>query len=94
MGSDWKFDMTSSVYILGGTQTDFSKNWTRNNRTLFDLFSETVLSGLEECQLDPKDIEVGHVGNFVGELFTGQGMLGGFFGHVHKDFSGMPRFQT
>ena len=33
---------------------------------------------------------MGHVGNFVAELFTGQGMLGGYFGHVHPDFSGMP----
>lgn len=82
--------MTKPIYILGGTQTDFSKNWTRDNRTLFDLFSETVLSGLEASKLDARDIEVGHVGNFVAELFTGQGMLGGFFGHVHPDFSGMP----
>ena len=39
--------MTETVYILGGAQTDFSKNWTRDNRTLFDLFAETVLAGLE-----------------------------------------------
>ena len=82
--------MTKPIYILGGTQTDFSKNWTRDNRTLFDLFSETVLSALENSKLDPKDIDVGHVGNFVAELFAGQGMLGGFFGHVHPDFAGMP----
>ncbi len=82
--------MTETVYILSGAQTDFSKNWTRDNRTLFDLFSHTIMSGLESAKLDPKDIEVGHVGNFVAELFTGQGMLGGYFGHVHPDFSGMP----
>ncbi len=82
--------MTKPVFILGGAQTDFSKNWTRDNRTLFDLFSHTVISGLESAKLEPKDVEVGHVGNFVAELFTGQGMLGGFFGHVHPDFAGMP----
>lgn len=82
--------MTKPVFILGGAQTDFSKNWTRDNRTLFDLFSHTVVSGLESAKLEPKDVEVGHVGNFVAELFTGQGMLGGFFGHVHPDFAGMP----
>ena len=82
--------MTETVYILGGAQTDFSRNWTRDNRTLFDLFSETVLAGLEAAKLEPKDVEVGHVGNFVAELFAGQGMLGGFFGHAHPDFSGMP----
>jgi len=82
--------MTGKVYILGGAQTDFSLNWSRNNKSLFDLFSAAVLSGLEDTRLEPKDIEVGHVGNFVAELFTGQGMLGGYFGHVHPDFSGMP----
>ncbi|MEM8917745.1 MAG: acetyl-CoA acetyltransferase [Pseudomonadota bacterium] len=82
--------MSGKVYILGGHQTDFAQNWTRENLDLFDLFSQTVRTGLEKTRLDAKDIEVGHVGNFVAELFTGQGMLGGFFGHVHKDFSGMP----
>ncbi|MFN3214833.1 MAG: acetyl-CoA acetyltransferase [Henriciella sp.] len=82
--------MSNAVYILGGVQTDFSSNWTRNNKSLFDLFSDTVLKALEATDLDAKDVDVGHVGNFVAELFTGQGMLGGFFGHVHPDFSGMP----
>ncbi|WP_246218631.1 hypothetical protein [Parasphingorhabdus halotolerans] len=82
--------MSQNIYILGGYQTDFAQNWTREDLSLFDLFSTTVLTALEKTALDPKDIDVGHVGNFVAELFTGQGMLGGFFGHVHKDFSGMP----
>lgn len=82
--------MSGKVYVLGGHQTDFAQNWTREDLDLFDLFSRTVREGLAKTRLDPKDIEVGHVGNFVAELFTGQGMLGGFFGHVHKDFSGMP----
>jgi len=78
------------TYILGGAQTDFARNWSREDRTMFDLFSDAVLSGLSDAKVDANDIEVGHVGNFVGELFTGQGMLGGWFGHVHPDFSGMP----
>lgn len=82
--------MKNKVYILGGAQTDFSQNWSRSGKSLFDLFSFTVLAGLEDAALEPKDIEVGHVGNFVAELFTGQGQLGGYFGHVHSDFSGMP----
>lgn len=82
--------MSKDIYILGGYQTDFSQNWTRQGKTLFDLFSDAVLGALEKTKLDAKDIDVGHVGNFVAELFTGQGMLGGFFGHVHPDFSGMP----
>ena len=82
--------MNKKIYILGGSQSDFSTNWTRSEKSLFDIFCEVVLNGLEDAKLDPKDIDVGHVGNFVAELFTGQGMLGGYFGHVHEDFSGMP----
>ncbi|MEP2988155.1 MAG: acetyl-CoA acetyltransferase [Parasphingorhabdus sp.] len=82
--------MTQSIYILGGHQTDFSVNWAKNGKSLFDLFSDSILRALEKSKLEAKDIEVGHVGNFVAELFAGQGMLGGFFGHVHSDFSGMP----
>ena len=82
--------MQTKIYILGGSQTDFSQNWSRANKSLFDLFSQAVTAGLDNAKVEPKDIDVGHVGNFVAELFTGQGMLGGYFGHVHPDFSGMP----
>jgi acetyl-CoA C-acetyltransferase len=82
--------MKHKIYILGGAQTDFSKNYCRAEETLYDLFSESVTTGLVDANMEPKDIEVGHIGNFVAELFTGQGMLGGFFGHVHPDFYGLP----
>ncbi len=78
------------VYILGGWQSDFAANWARQGMELADGFAECVGKGLEQTQLDPKDIGAGHVGNFVAELFAGQGLLGGFFGLVHPDFDGMP----
>lgn len=78
------------IYILGGHQTDFSLNWSRQDKTIFDVFSSALLGALDKTKLDPRDIQVGHVGNFVAELFAGQGMLGGFFGHIHPGFSGMP----
>lgn len=78
------------VYILGGWQTDFASNWARRDMDLADAFSEVVGNGLDSVGLDPKDIETGHVGNFVGELFARQGLLGGFFGLVHPDFDGLP----
>lgn len=78
------------VYILGGWQTDFASNWARQDMDLADAFSEVVGKGLDSVGLDPKDIETGHVGNFVSELFAHQGLLGGFFGLVHPDFDGLP----
>ncbi len=82
--------MAGPVYILGGTQTDFASNWAREDKSLFDLFAHTVREALEICRLDASEVEVGHVGNFVAELFAGQGLLGGFFAHADPGFSGMP----
>lgn len=78
------------VYILGGWQSDFSKNWARQQMDFADAFAEVVGEGLAATDLEPKDIDCGHVGNFVGDLFAGQGLLGGFFGLVHPEFDGMP----
>lgn len=78
------------VYILGGWQSDFSANWARQGMDFADAFAQVVGEGLAAVDLEPKDIDSGHVGNFVGELFAGQGLLGGFFGLVHPDFDGMP----
>jgi acetyl-CoA C-acetyltransferase len=49
-----------------------------------------VGEGLAAVDLDPEDIETGHVGNFAAELFAGQGLLGGMFGLVHPAFDGLP----
>jgi len=78
------------IYILGGYQSDFARNWNREGLSLFDLFSDTVKKGLAATQLDPNDINVGHVSNFVGELFSGQAHLGGFFGHVDPGLTYLP----
>ena len=82
--------MTEPVFILGGYQTDFACNYAREGETIFDLFRDGVEGTLAAAAIEPRDIEVAHVGNFVGELFTGQGMLGGFLGHVHPDLGGIP----
>ncbi|CAN5528612.1 acetyl-CoA acetyltransferase [soil metagenome] len=78
------------TYILGGWQSDFANNWARQGMEFADAFSEVVGEGLDAVGLEPKDIDTGHVGNFVGDLFAGQGLLGGFFGMVHPDFDGLP----
>lgn len=78
------------TYILGGWQSDFADNWTRRGWEIADAFAETVGEGLAAVDLEPDDIDVGHVGNFAAELFAGQGLLGGFFALAHPDFNGMP----
>ncbi|MET0246466.1 MAG: acetyl-CoA acetyltransferase [Sphingomonas sp.] len=78
------------TYILGGWQTDFETNWAREGKDMADMFAETLQAGLAATQIDASEIEVGHVGNFVAELFAGQGLLGGFFGQVDPALDGLP----
>ena len=78
------------VRVLGGWQSDFSMNWARQGVDLADAFIDTVRQGLAATGLDPSEVEVGHVGNFVADLFAGQGLLGGFFGLVDPAFDGLP----
>lgn len=78
------------IYVLGGWQSDFSAHWSRQGLELADAFTHAVRSGLAATRLEPHEVECGHVGNFVGELFAGQGLLGGFFGLVDPAFDGLP----
>jgi len=82
--------MSEPIFILGGAQSDFARNWTRDNKGLFDLISETTAAGLEDARLDASDVEVIHIGNFAGELFCGQGLLGGMAVMADPAFSGLP----
>jgi len=80
----------SDIYILGGAQTDFARNWAREGLTLYDMFAEALTGAVESSGLDPAQIEAGHVGNFVGDLFAHQGLTGGFFGHVYPEMAAIP----
>ncbi len=78
------------VYLLGGWQSDFARNWSREGIDIADAFADTVKHGLAAAALDAGEIETGHVGNFTAELFAGQGLLGGFFGLVDPAWDGLP----
>lgn len=78
------------IYVLGGWQSDFSQVWGRQGMDIADAFGECLTAGLAATDLDPAEIETGHVGNFTAELFAAQGLLGGFFGLVDPAFDGLP----
>jgi len=80
----------SQIYILGGYQTDFARNWMREEKTIFDLFSSAIQGALQSSKVDPSDVQVGHIGNFVSASYTGQAHLGGFFGHVDPNMAYLP----
>lgn len=82
--------MNQPVYVLGGAQTDFALNAAREGLGLFELMRDAVQGALDNTGLQANDIQAGHVGNFVGELFTGQGQLGGMFEAIDPGFHGMP----
>jgi acetyl-CoA C-acetyltransferase len=82
--------MTGAVYVLGGYQTDFARNWAREGLSIYDMFVETLQGAMQATGISPDQIDVGHVGNFVGDLFTGQGLLGGFFAQAYPEMNGMP----
>src|SRR5215475_1238748 len=82
--------MAAPIYVLGGYQTDFARNWTKENKHIAAMLREAVQGGLEATGIEPKDVEVGHVGNFAAELYAMQGHLGAFLVDVDPAFSGLP----
>ncbi|WP_370588903.1 acetyl-CoA acetyltransferase [Pseudonocardia sp. C8] len=78
------------VFVLGGAQTDFSRVWTREGLDAADLIREVVQDALGAARVDAGDVQVGHVGNFAGELYLGQGHLGGLLVEADPAFAGMP----
>jgi acetyl-CoA C-acetyltransferase len=82
--------MAAPVYVLGGYQTDFARNWNKENKHIVAMLREVVLGGLEATGIEPKEVEVGHVGNFAAELYAMQGHLGAFLVDVDPSFSGLP----
>jgi len=82
--------MAPPTYVLGGYQTDFARNWQKENKHIVAMMREAVRGGLEATQIDAKDVEVGHVGNFAAELYAMQGHLGAFLVDLDPAFSGLP----
>src|SRR5271169_3762086 len=71
--------MDTDVWILGGYQSDFARNFTKEGLDFADLTREVVDAGLAAAKVDAADIAstgVIHVANAFGELFAEQGHLG------------------
>jgi acetyl-CoA C-acetyltransferase len=82
--------MSKPVYILGGYQTDFARNWSKENKHISAMIREAVAGGLAQTGIEAKEVETGHVGNFAAELYAMQGHLGAFLVDVDPAFSGLP----
>lgn len=82
--------MTSRIWVLGGYQSDFARNLSREGLDVADLTAEVVDHTLDGSGLDGADIGVVHVGNAFGQLFTGQGHLGAMPATVREDLWEVP----
>lgn len=80
----------SEVFVLGGYQTDFARNYSREGKDIAALMDDALSGALERCRLDARAIETAHVGNFAGELFCNQGILGGVFASLRPELDGLP----
>ncbi|VEG57643.1 acetyl-CoA acetyltransferase [Mycolicibacterium aurum] len=81
---------SSDVWILGGYQSDFARNFDRESRDFAGLTAEIVDSTLDAACLDAADIGVVHVANAFGELFARQGHLGAMPATVNDGLWGTP----
>ena len=66
----------AATWILGGAQTDFARNFTREGLDAAGLVNAVLPETFAAAGVTPADIDVIHVGNAFGELFTAQGHWG------------------
>ena len=90
--------MKNTVSILGGAQTDFQRNWTKEGKTIFAMMREVVEDAMISAQVDPTDIRrleanrrIGiFVGNFDAQQYNNQGHLGAALTMIDSVFNGIP----
>lgn len=82
--------MTDGVWVLGGYQSDFARNVTKDGAGPHGLVAEVVRSTLEDSGVGPDQVEVLHVGNAFGELMVGQGHWAALPATVEDALWGVP----
>ena len=88
----------SKVYILGGAQTDFERNWEKEGKGMVAILKEVMADGLAHAGLSFDDVKTLNeenrvacfVGNFIAEKYVDQGHLGAFLTEVDSAFYGVP----
>ncbi len=78
------------IWVLGGYRTDFARNLTREGIGFDGLIAEVIAGTLEDARVAAEAVEVVHVANAFGQLFTGQGHLGAMAATVEPALWGRP----
>lgn len=92
-----KNNIQRKVYILGGAQTDFQRNWSKEGKTFLAMMKEVTQDALRSTGISAPIIsryrtsnKMGiFVGNFDGEQYLNQGHLGAFFSEIDPIFYGI-----
>lgn len=88
----------SEVYVLGGAQTDFARNWTKEGKGVIALLKEVIEDTLCATNISYSQIEelnkrgkiACFIGNFCAEYYVNQGHLGALLTEVNSAFYGIP----
>lgn len=80
----------SDSYILGGAQTDFARNWSKEGLGLFDMLVEVIPAALADAGVGVAEVQVVHVGNLAAERFCDQAQLGGLVAAAEPGLVGVP----
>lgn len=88
----------NKTYILGGAQTDFERNWTKEGKNVIALLKEAMTDGLQDAgltydgiiELNKNNQVACFVGNFIAEQYVNQGHLGALLTEVNPAFYGVP----
>lgn len=87
-----------NVYILGGAQTDFQRNWNKEGKNVIALLKENIFDALKNVNITKEEIlrlnnenKIAiFVGNFISENYINQGHLGALLTEVDSVFYGIP----
>ncbi|WP_411821558.1 acetyl-CoA acetyltransferase [Leptospira sp. 'Mane'] len=88
----------NKVFVLGGEQTDFQRNWSKEGKNFVSMMREIIEDALEKTGIEYSEIKrlnkenrvAVFVGNFDAEQYTNQGHLGAFLTEVNPAFYGVP----
>lgn len=83
---------------MGGAQTDFERNWTKEGKSMIAMLKEVVADGFKDANFSMDEMMVmnkenrvaAFVGNFIAEQYINQGHLGAFLTEVNPAFYGVP----
>jgi acetyl-CoA C-acetyltransferase len=78
------------VWIIGGYQSDFARNFTKESLEIGDLVKETTTGTLAHAGISADRVEVIHLANAMGEFYVKQGHLGSMVASVVPELAGVP----